>query len=436
MDSKLDIRKEFIDDLLIMYVGGRIDSYWSEHLSNSIKEEIHSGNYNIELNLSQVTFISSIGIRIFLQYFRQLGSLGGSLSLTEISENVANVLKMSGMLEIFAQKKTAHQKGAKIEKDSNKASISNKTLFEIVKDTGLGTEVAGFSLECQFLSKGVSLDSKIFGNAVSANSFNISEKGAIFEKAEQNTYLFGLGALGNNFSDCRERFGEAMALAGAAMYHPTDGTNKPDFSLSVGNFVPEICLAYGIKFAGAFERLYKFDCKEKSVGIQFNKLLQSVMFHSNYKKAGFVVLAQATGLVGATLSKRPEALAKEGAIFKYPEIVDNIAFTAERAWPRSLAVITGVAEKIGSADNDFKGLTRKISNDSDIFGHFHAAIFPFLPLKKDVSDIAEIIRALLENAQPVSIMHLLNDDRPLVGAGDSELTQGYCWCGEISDAAK
>ena len=61
---------------------------------------------------------------------------------------------------------------------------------------------------------------------------------------------FGLGAFGDGFEDAQTRFGEFLAVDGAAAYLPTDGSNVPDFMVSRGDLVPEMNVLYGLQEGG------------------------------------------------------------------------------------------------------------------------------------------------------------------------------------------
>lgn len=430
MENELFIERQLNGDQVVLIVRGRIDSYWSEHLSNAIKEEINNGIYNIALNLTDVYFISSIGIRIFMQFYRQLNGLGGAFILTGLSENVANVLKMSGLLDFFIKKDS-------IDSPKSAKQTVTKHDVEVFKPVDIFKNNQKLSDSVNFYHRYINKDTKLklslIGKPGKTPSYNYSAQDITVKKINDDTYLIGLGSLGSSVDDCLERLGECIGICGAAIYHPTDGTNKPDFALSAGNFIPELFMGYGLGFEGKFESLYKFEAKDKSNGIKFNELISSIMDNNISETTGFAIVAQASGIVGATLAKPPNVIKEEDKLFNYPEIIDNITFTAERIWPRSLVVISGIASKKSNTNENLKSLLKPMKKDSEINWHFHASVFPFHPLKKDIIEIKDIIHSLLNNAMPVSVMHLLNDEREIVGAGDSELTQGYCWVGSIID---
>jgi hypothetical protein len=47
-------------------------------------------------------------------------------------------------------------------------------------------------------------------------------------------------------------------------------------------------------------------------------------------------------------------------------------------------------------------------------------------------DLADTIFALYETGQIQGLLHLLYDEREIIGAGESEFIQGNCWVGGIT----
>jgi hypothetical protein len=69
-----------------------------------------------------------------------------------------------------------------------------------------------------------------------------------------------------------------------------------------------------------------------------------------------------------------------------------------------------------------------------LYGHFHAAVFPYRPLKKRVLSLHTSVTDLFESGSIEDVLHLLRDDRPITGLGESELFSGACWVGPINEA--
>ena len=65
-------------------------------------------------------------------------------------------------------------------------------------------------------------------------------------------------------------------------------------------------------------------------------------------------------------------------------------------------------------------------------GHFHAATFPYRPLRKGRIDLRESVQVMFEAGTVQSVLHLLNDDREIVGGGESAFVRGACWVSALS----
>ncbi len=66
-------------------------------------------------------------------------------------------------------------------------------------------------------------------------------------------------------------------------------------------------------------------------------------------------------------------------------------------------------------------------------GHFHAAAFSYRPLQKGALDVKTTVSTLFEAETLQGVLHLLNDDREIAGAGQSEFVRGACWIGPITE---
>src|SRR5262249_39782542 len=93
-------------------------------------------------------------------------------------------------------------------------------------------------------------------------------RGCRFEEADcgavtlsADTMAVGVGALGRDFADCRDRFGEFLAAAGVATYLPTDGSNVPDYLLLGEATAAGVRFCYGLACTGQFAHLTRFETK-------------------------------------------------------------------------------------------------------------------------------------------------------------------------------
>ena len=93
-------------------------------------------------------------------------------------------------------------------------------------------------------------------------------------------------------------------------------------------------------------------------------------------------------------------------------------------------IIAGVAVQ-EPAPAPLAALLRPMSASSSLLGHFHAAAFGYHPLRKGFVELEPLVKRLFETGGLEGVLHLLADDRPNLGAGDSEFTRGACWIGPL-----
>ncbi len=144
-----------------------------------------------------------------------------------------------------------------------------------------------------------------------------------------------------------------------------------------------------------------------------------------------VMLVESAGLMGASLLRSPALPAPAGAPFHHPEIRQWLSFTSERAFSRSLTLVVGVAAPMEK--QDLRALLRPLGENSTAGGHFHAAAFSYRPLRRGETDLKNATTALFEAETLQGVLHLINDERLISGAGESEFLRGACWVGPITE---
>src|SRR5262249_57772968 len=71
---------------------GRLDAYWADRLSQDLDQLVRGGAHRLWLDLSGVTYLSSLGIGLLVRFQKELSRLGGSLKVINPSEPVKEVL--------------------------------------------------------------------------------------------------------------------------------------------------------------------------------------------------------------------------------------------------------------------------------------------------------------------------------------------------------
>ncbi len=387
-------------------VVGRLDAYWSGLLERELAERVRGGADRLCLDLSGVPFLSSAGIRVIPGQHRQLSRIKGSLRVAPCSPEARNVLELAGLSALLTAPAPA-------------SSATTGVTVEARGVTFTLWKAGGTAGTCRVIGTGTEL-----GSGKEAFVPHPVPCG-------QATLALGLGALGNNPRDCRERPGEFLGAGGAGICLPGDGTRTPDYLIGSGDKAADACLMSGLVATGKPTLFASFRMPERPVGL--SQLAEAALELSGARVAALAFLANTEGLVGASLLKAPEEVQEHG-FFTLPEARDRISFTPERVFRRALALGVGfVAE--GGGDPGLMALLRPLDAEGRVPGHFHAAAFPFRPFPAGPLDLGDCVRRLLEESQILGVCHLLNDPRPVTGAGESAFSDGCLWIVPVEHGA-
>ena len=392
---------------------GRLDGYSAEHLATSVGEAMQEGTHAVRVNLAKASYISSAGIGILVQLYQQFAAVKGSFAVIEPSAAVKKVLELVGVGEILGIDRTP---GAT---SGGTAAVAEPALER--------REAGGATFEIHRLRESAELMCRVVGHpaALGKAAFAMSDCRGV--PVTDNRLALGLGAFGENFEQGQDRFGEFLAVSGSAACQPTDGTNMPDYMASSGSFVPRVAALYGIACDGGFSKLVRFDTVA-GTPVRLSAVVDTCLDIAGATTAGFVMVAESAGLMGAAL-KRPPVHGGGQKLFGFPDVRRWLSFSPERCHPRALVLIAGVASS--SPAEVLRPMVRPLAKESKTAGHFHAAAFGYRPLQKGKLELRSTVRSLFEAGGLQGVLHLLADDREIAGGGESELLRGACWVGPI-----
>jgi anti-anti-sigma factor len=440
----MQIEKSSQGDLLELTVEGRLDNDSSVYFREEIEAAAREGWHRILVDLNGVTYLSSSGIAALVDAKKRMDRLSGFFGIHNTSPHVEQILRLTRLLETLRCDPQKARSGPGM--SGTVLALSAATRF---------VEEDGLELTIYALGDSEPLACRVFGNAQSLFEANGSRPRARNVSFGKQTFGFGLGALGGAgrpaaadataarapatakmsvlAADAVEtRYGEFLAVAGAVAQsaHKSDGL--PDYLLAAGDFVPSAEIVYGVQCEGEFPFLIRFSPKETDRQFGLSKLISSGLRQTNARLAGFVILADCAGLVGAQLRQSPASLPQDGSDrFSLPGLRQWLSFSAEQIHRHNLVLIVGIAALGPLDDSPLSALLRPMDAHGLLHGHFHAAVFPYRPLKKRVLPLAPSVNELFDSGSIEDVLHLLRDDRPITGLGESELFGGACWLGPI-----
>jgi anti-anti-sigma factor len=402
------------DEILHVTLEGRIDGYWADHLDAALAEAVAEGHHCIAVDCAQVSFLSSAGIGILMKHYKELKAISGIFQVVNPSQTVATVLRVTNLTDLLVARArpaappaapTRHAR--QLESDSLRLDV-----FDLDPHA---------TLTCRVLGTPEPLPTGRFPDGQSISLGGTSP-----------AFVVGVGAFGASFADCRARFGELISVAGATAYQPADGTNVPDYLLARGALAADVRLLYGLAFEGSSSHLVRFESDHIGGVVALTTLADVCLRQAGADAIGIVLLAETAGLVGAELRRSPaESLDPDGDFFAFPSVRRRLTFTGEPAYPRSVSLSAGIVSR--RTDGAWAAQLRPIGGGLN--GHIHAAAFNFHPIQKGYVELQPTVERLFEPDQLAGVLHLLNDDRGTLGAGQSEFFRGACWVAPVAAAA-
>ncbi|MEL7586396.1 MAG: STAS domain-containing protein [Prolixibacteraceae bacterium] len=96
----MNVITETIGEAVLISVTGSIDSRTAGDLQTQIMGRVSETSHAV-LDLSAVSFVSSAGLRVLLMVYRQIKAKDGKVILVGISEEIRDVMAMTGFINFF-----------------------------------------------------------------------------------------------------------------------------------------------------------------------------------------------------------------------------------------------------------------------------------------------------------------------------------------------
>lgn len=398
----MEIVKERTGDYLDVRVSGRLDNHWSTPFDEAIEEMIREGAHHLRVDLTGVTYLSSAGIGALMKAYSDTTNLQGSFVISAASDRVRTVLKMVALESLLFG-----------EEAEPKAATPASALKQIQSDRALFEWHSLHRAPCEM---------ELVGDPAKLQS-GFAESATVV--AAPDLFALGVGALGHSYDECRGLFGEFIAAAGTAAYMPTDGTSTPDYMTRSGELVAQIQALYAIVFRGSPAHLLRFEAATPGGSVPLSEIVSVCADIARTPQIGIVMAAEVQGLICTLLRKSPD----EAARLEFPAVREWLSYLPEREHARSSSIVVGVASAQCTAHS--APFLRPVSEQ--MHGHFHAAVTAFRSIPRGRVEMADVLAQAIQPRSVISVVHLLRDDRPIEGGGESEFLRGACWVFPIGE---
>ena len=89
------------DGVSVLNIKGRVDASNSGQIHERIMDEIEGGKDKVVVNFSEVSYISSAGLRVLIYASKALAKKQGSFSICSVNENIEKIFQVSGLAGLF-----------------------------------------------------------------------------------------------------------------------------------------------------------------------------------------------------------------------------------------------------------------------------------------------------------------------------------------------
>lgn len=407
-------------DRVELVARGRIDSETATELEAAVEEQLRLGRHTIRLDLGAVGFLSSAGIRSLFNVHRAAKGAGGSCLVSRSSEPIHRVLTLSRLAPLLMEPGAIDRPAPLPAPAAGRAPPPAATPAA----TTLRTEAVGEIVLVGFDdSAAAALEGVVVGTPAWTSGVGTIDEPP--RNVSGEAFGIGIGALADD-GPAVTSGGELLAACGSVFVRPPRPFGVPDSLVGSGDLVPSIRMASGLFWEGTPRGHTGFEAADGAT-VALDTLLGILLERSGGEAIAVLVVAEVLGLVGAELI-RPiaEATADDHPAAGRAEIAARwLSFSREPCHAGRTALVVGVATRglrgaLGDFVRPFGGVT----------AHLHAAVFPHRPLRRGITEPAEIVAAL-GGMSPLAVMHLLADPAPVLGSGRPELVRGACWFAPI-----
>jgi anti-anti-sigma factor len=398
----------------VICASGRLDVAWAEHFRGAVQEVIREGHHHVRIDADGLTFLSSAGIRAILRINRDLSALKGSFGFIRASAGIVDTLRLSGLEQLICPETEEAPDAVPAPAVAATPEVDEQC-------------VPGIFFDKHSLAPQGRIVARTLGGWKPWQPVRPGD--AVEIPFPRQVFGLGIGAAGRDVEDARTRFGEFVAAAGCLAWLPGDGTDTPDYLKQEARFVPRLQAIQAITGEGIFSHLMRFRPVEKGACLTLSDLYLQGFRATQSDAVAMVALAEVEGLVGTALARSPGLIQAGDRPGEFPEVRNWLAFCGDRVHRQSQALVVAFASRDPAhAAAPFLG---PVLSRPEIRAHAHAVVMPFRSIPQGNLALDTAVQAVFEDSEPRGLLHLIEDDRPVIGLGQSAFIRGACWCAPL-----
>ncbi|HUU75867.1 MAG TPA: STAS domain-containing protein [Methanoregulaceae archaeon] len=414
----MDIVADRIADILTFLCRGRLDGFGAGILEEKIRESLQDDDRSIVVDMGEVDYLSSAGIRVLLVFSKMLKQRKGILALARVRKYPAQVLDMAGFFSVFSQYSSIEEAVNACQRSAERDDLLIDVTSIMKVRNGMKFSIepgssAPASLELVGDLEDV-LHARITRQHITARSFS------------ETRYALGLGAMGGSVDDALLRLGEMVILHGSMVWLPTDGHNTPDFFTPLKDSGDvKIYTGYAITLNGNFHEFLTIEA-ESFNGMTVDQIYHLIFTLAKEKGKGRGVIAVAmwgicAGLESSGIQKSPIAAhaPPDGKSILDPQYFEEwMSHDTVPKYRGDTMVSFGIGVDISA---DLSGFDENALNSlyyvhpsnrtsGDMFLHNHGVIFRNVPYDPS-SSLDPEIQKIVTTGEFVDMRHLMDSTR-------------------------
>ena len=380
-------------------ISGRIDGMTCGEIRRHLQILIDEGQRVFTVDFQEVKYISSAGLRVFLAAQKQLKQVGGEVYLYGLPDNVLEVFDMSGFLRLF----NTFFSREEIERTLNAAG----------SDLEVETrEIPGGVINC-VRQEGPLGSLRVIGSQKPLLASGYEEKDVETVRAGEIRFGLGMAALGDDYGDYKNLFGEALVINRNLFFYPAVKHPAADFMLcGQGGGDPEYRFFNGLGINGSFHHILSFESIDGFLDL--SGLINSLSELSSQNILGIVLLAESKGFWGMNMRRSPitENRPENGkSIFDESNFPEWMNFPVEPGEFNHIIACAGIAVKDRSLLDP--EISESLAEGKNF--HLHGGVFSKEPLSKDISLFERELERVLTEVEISKVQHVLAQTR--LGSG-------------------
>ena len=95
------IQRNDLERLSILSISGFLDAHTAPKLEEAIQSLIDDGRFSIVVNFSDLTYISSAGLGVFMGFIEEIRTKSGDIKMCQMSPKIFRVFDLLGFPTIY-----------------------------------------------------------------------------------------------------------------------------------------------------------------------------------------------------------------------------------------------------------------------------------------------------------------------------------------------